>query len=96
MEGKESKSSSTPSQARSQSKLSSAYPSRDDNDDEEEEEEEVQVASDFSTCMFCGKSDKTWNEDALDLHYWKDCPLLYPCQACAQVKNLSFENPLFL
>ena len=26
---------------------------------------------DFTTCMFCGASDKKWNEDALDLHYWK-------------------------
>ena len=33
-------------------------------------------ATDFTTCMFCGASDGAWNEDALDLHYWKDCPLL--------------------
>ena len=40
---------------------------------------------DFTTCMFCSKHDRHWNEDALDLHYWRDCPLLFPCQACAQV-----------
>lgn len=33
-------------------------------------------STDFTTCMFCGASDGAWNEDALDLHYWKDCPLL--------------------
>jgi len=39
--------------------------------------------------MFCGVGDKSWNEDSLDLHYWKDCPLLAPCQACAQVVEVS-------
>ena len=28
-------------------------------------------APDFTTCMFCGDHDNKWNEDALDLHYWK-------------------------
>ena len=34
-------------------------------------------------------SDPTWNEDALDLHYWKDCALLAPCPACAQVVEVA-------
>eukprot|EP01035_Chromulina_nebulosa_P021465 gene21465-27803_t len=45
--------------------------------------------SDFTVCMFCGESDKTWNEDELDLHYWKRCPLLTPCPACAQVVEIA-------
>jgi centrosomal protein CEP104 len=44
---------------------------------------------DYTTCMFCGASDSTWDEDALDLHYWKDCPLLSPCEACAQVVEIA-------
>jgi centrosomal protein CEP104 len=43
----------------------------------------------FTVCMFCGESDKTWNEDALDLHFWKSCPLLTPCPACAQVVEIA-------
>eukprot|EP00607_Mallomonas_marina_P010727 CAMPEP_0182422692 /NCGR_PEP_ID=MMETSP1167-20130531/8449_1 /TAXON_ID=2988 /ORGANISM="Mallomonas Sp, Strain CCMP3275" /LENGTH=781 /DNA_ID=CAMNT_0024600975 /DNA_START=504 /DNA_END=2846 /DNA_ORIENTATION=+ len=43
----------------------------------------------FSVCMFCSKSDPTWNEDALDLHYLKDCPLLLECPACAQVIEIT-------
>ena len=39
--------------------------------------------------MFCGVNDPSWNEDALDLHYWKDCPLLAPCLACAQVVEVA-------
>lgn len=44
---------------------------------------------DFTVCMFCGKTDKTWNEDGLDLHYWKECPLLSPCPACAQIVEIA-------
>ena len=42
----------------------------------------------FTICSFCGKSDTRWNEDALDLHYWQECPLLCPCIACAQVVEI--------
>lgn len=52
--------------------------------------EDMGEVSDYSTCMFCGKVDKRWDEDALDLHYWKDCPLLFPCPACAQVRCGAF------
>jgi len=48
--------------------------------------EEVQ---DFTTCMFCGVRNATWDEDALDMHYWKDCALLAPCIACAQVVEVA-------
>jgi centrosomal protein CEP104 len=43
----------------------------------------------FTTCMFCGKSDSAWDEDGLDLHYWKECPLLSPCPACAQIVEIA-------
>jgi centrosomal protein CEP104 len=59
---------------------------------EKEKKREAQTADeapDYTTCMFCGKSDRRWNEDALDLHYWKDCPLLFPCPACAQVVEIA-------
>jgi len=45
--------------------------------------------TDFTTCMFCGASDGSWTEDALDLHYWKDCSLLAPCSACSQVVEVA-------
>lgn len=44
---------------------------------------------DYTVCMFCGKKDKSWNEDGLDLHYWKECPLLSPCHACAQIVEIA-------
>jgi centrosomal protein CEP104 len=50
---------------------------------------EEEDALDFTTCMFCGMSDPNWNEDSLDLHYWKDCSLLAPCTACGQVVEVA-------
>jgi centrosomal protein CEP104 len=49
----------------------------------------VDESQDFTTCMFCGDHNSSWNEDALDMHYWKDCPLLAPCPACAQVVEIA-------
>lgn len=43
----------------------------------------------FTVCMFCGESDPRWNEDALDLHFWKSCPLLTPCPGCTQVVEIA-------
>lgn len=44
---------------------------------------------DYSSCMFCGMSDKKWSENDLDLHYWKDCPLLISCPSCAQIVEIA-------
>lgn len=43
----------------------------------------------YTSCMFCGAKDSAWTEDSLDLHYWKDCPMLTPCPACAQVVEIA-------
>jgi centrosomal protein CEP104 len=53
------------------------------------ESEDEGGAADFTKCMFCGAGAPHWNEDALDLHYWKDCPVLAPCPACAQVVEVA-------
>jgi centrosomal protein CEP104 len=50
------------------------------------DQEETQ---DFTTCMFCGEQNGGWDEDALDMHYWKECALLAPCPACAQVVEVA-------
>ncbi len=44
---------------------------------------------DYSSCMFCGMSNKKWNENDLDLHYWKDCPLLISCPSCTQIVEIA-------
>jgi centrosomal protein CEP104 len=44
---------------------------------------------DFTTCMFCGMHDKGWTENDMDVHYWKDCPLLISCPSCAQIVEIA-------
>ncbi|XP_019718495.1 centrosomal protein of 104 kDa isoform X2 [Hippocampus comes] len=40
-------------------------------------------------CIFCGKTDGSFTEDGLDLHYWKHCPMLRRCDECRQVVEIS-------
>ena len=40
-------------------------------------------------CQFCGLEDLGFKSGAaLDLHYWKHCPLLIQCEYCEQVVEL--------
>lgn len=50
---------------------------------------ESDVAQDFTSCMFCGVQNKNWTENDLDVHYWKDCPLLISCPSCAQIVEIA-------
>ena len=54
-----------------------------------EEREGITETDNLTQCMFCGADDPEWNEDSLDLHYWKDCTFLAPCPACAQVVEIA-------
>nr|XP_057940927.1 centrosomal protein of 104 kDa isoform X2 [Doryrhamphus excisus] len=40
-------------------------------------------------CIFCGKTDDSFTEDVLDLHYWKHCPMLRRCDECRQVVEIA-------
>eukprot|EP00050_Salpingoeca_kvevrii_P002330 m.190977 g.190977 ORF g.190977 m.190977 type:complete len:1120 (-) comp10589_c1_seq3:1602-4961(-) len=44
------------------------------------------------TCVFCGTYDETFDDAALDLHYWKECPMLRQCVYCRQVVEVSALN----
>ena len=45
------------------------------------------------TCDFCGKIDKNFlDKKKLDIHLWKDCPMLNLCQMCEQVVEISCLN----
>jgi centrosomal protein CEP104 len=39
--------------------------------------------------MFCGVHNALWTENDLDVHYWKDCPLLISCPSCAQIVEIA-------
>ncbi|XP_034552393.1 centrosomal protein of 104 kDa isoform X2 [Notolabrus celidotus] len=40
-------------------------------------------------CIFCGRKDESFTEDGLDLHYWKNCPMLRRCDECRQVVEIA-------
>ncbi|VDM31474.1 unnamed protein product [Hydatigera taeniaeformis] len=41
------------------------------------------------TCIFCGEQNDAFNEETLDMHYWKSCPMLRRCPNCKQVVEVS-------
>nr|CAB3229838.1 centrosomal protein of 104 kDa [Phallusia mammillata] len=43
-------------------------------------------------CIFCGERDEGFTEEGLDLHYWKQCPMLRRCEHCKQVVEISGYN----
>ncbi|CAK0901119.1 unnamed protein product [Prorocentrum cordatum] len=55
--------------------------------DEEEGSEEGDVPE--FTCHFCGRQDPSFTPEALDLHYWRECPMLIQCQLCEQVIEIA-------
>eukprot|EP00930_Biecheleria_cincta_P070641 TRINITY_DN58276_c0_g1_i1.p1 TRINITY_DN58276_c0_g1~~TRINITY_DN58276_c0_g1_i1.p1 ORF type:complete len:960 (+),score=171.92 TRINITY_DN58276_c0_g1_i1:142-3021(+) len=57
-------------------------------DDQVAEDEDDDLCDDF-TCQFCGRKDMSFTADALDIHYWRECPALTACQLCEQVIEIS-------
>nr|XP_019944600.1 PREDICTED: centrosomal protein of 104 kDa isoform X2 [Paralichthys olivaceus] len=55
------------------------------------DQSEVQQSTNYldNLCIFCGKKDKSFTEDGLDLHYWKHCPMLQRCSECRQVVEIA-------
>jgi len=41
------------------------------------------------TCQFCGHQDPTFTPETIDLHYWRECPMLMQCEHCQQVIEIS-------
>ncbi|BFZ23710.1 hypothetical protein BsWGS_26748 [Bradybaena similaris] len=42
-----------------------------------------------NTCIFCGEKNDSFTEEGLDLHYWKNCPMLKRCANCKQVVEIA-------
>lgn len=52
-----------------------------------EEPSDLEV-NDF-TCAYCGRQDNMFTKTNLDVHYWRDCPMLTQCEFCQQVVEIS-------
>ena len=61
-----------------------ASPAQDGKSESLEESQDV----DPFTCQFCGRYDPSFTEDTLDMHYWKECPVLTSCKLCGQVVEI--------
>jgi len=40
------------------------------------------------TCQFCERYDPSFTEEALDIHYWRECTMLTECSLCTQVVEI--------
>jgi len=40
-------------------------------------------------CHFCGRRDMSFTQEGLDIHYWRECPMLIECDVCKQVIEIS-------
>ncbi|NWT70840.1 CE104 protein, partial [Prunella himalayana] len=54
-------------------------------------QEELSSVANFldNLCIFCGERNESFNEEGLDLHYWKHCPMLTRCEHCKQMLEIA-------
>ena len=48
------------------------------------------------TCQFCGLFNPNFTSEQIDLHQYKECPMLLPCFKCKQIVEISSLNHHFL
>ena len=57
-----------------------------------EEEEEAGSGGEVVECQFCLKASSAFSSpEALDLHFFHDCPMLVTCKECGQVREETAE-----
>jgi len=47
------------------------------------------VEDSATTCQFCGIADPAFTNETMDVHYWRECPMLTQCEHCQQVVEIS-------
>ncbi|KAK7477381.1 hypothetical protein BaRGS_00031357 [Batillaria attramentaria] len=53
------------------------------------DDDEVSTFNTDKICIFCGERNEAFNEEGLDMHYWKSCPMLKRCANCKQVVEIA-------
>ncbi|CAG5136223.1 unnamed protein product, partial [Candidula unifasciata] len=53
------------------------------------DDDDLSVFTVDNTCIFCGEKNESFTEEGLDLHYWKNCPMLKRCANCKQVVEIA-------
>ncbi|XP_053379398.1 centrosomal protein of 104 kDa-like isoform X2 [Mercenaria mercenaria] len=54
-----------------------------------EPDDDASVYNMDNICIFCGEKNPSFTEEGLDLHYWKNCPMLKRCANCKQVVEIA-------
>lgn len=52
-------------------------------------DDDTSVLNMDNICIFCGEKNPNFTEEGLDLHYWKNCPMLKRCSNCKQVVEIA-------
>lgn len=51
--------------------------------------EQADQGSADDVCDFCGRQDPAFATEGIDVHYWKECPMLMECEYCKQVIEIA-------
>lgn len=46
-------------------------------------------AEDEHSCQFCGRYNPAFTQETVDVHYWRECPMLRQCEFCQQVIEIA-------
>jgi len=50
---------------------------------------EASADVDETACQFCLRQDSTFTPETVDVHYWRECPMLIQCDFCQQVIEIA-------
>ncbi|XP_067659383.1 centrosomal protein of 104 kDa-like isoform X2 [Haliotis asinina] len=53
------------------------------------EDDDMSIVNMDKVCIFCGERNEGFDDEGLDLHYWKNCPMLKRCANCKQVVEIA-------
>ncbi|XP_071840372.1 centrosomal protein of 104 kDa-like isoform X1 [Apostichopus japonicus] len=53
---------------------------------------EQSEAGEDDQCVFCGDKNEAYRDGGMDVHYWKQCPMLKKCPKCKQVVEVSGQT----
>ena len=81
--------STTAAQAQQQASAATEYSHRQDADEWRHAADSDTLTAGTGLCQFCGGCGPGASEQVLDLHYWRDCPMLTACGACGQVVEVA-------
>ncbi|PIK60781.1 putative centrosomal protein [Apostichopus japonicus] len=48
---------------------------------------EQSEAGEDDQCVFCGDKNEAYRDGGMDVHYWKQCPMLKKCPKCKQISK---------